>query len=234
VEWLRVTLEIYRRVASRAAVLALRNWPVLGSLFAYALIVEVVGGFALHLGIIGGLLYSLVLSACIGSFLYLVEMMVRTSRVAWEDFGRSFTVYLWDVVGVVFILWLLSLVTSLALAQTPQGAVIGLCLQILVLVFFNAVPELIYLGHHGSVALLSESYRFIGDNWIEWFPPNIALIAALLSLGMVEVHGTVAAVLKVAVLALFVYFAMVLRGLLFIELYGTSRRSRAFRHRTGR
>ena len=36
-----------------------------------------------------------------------------------------------------------------------------------------------------------------------------------------------------AVIALFVYFAMVVRGLLYIELAGTSRRGRAFRHRAG-
>jgi hypothetical protein len=234
VEWLAVTVEIYRRAASRAATLALRNWPVLGSVFAYAAIVEVVGGFALYLGIAGGFLFSLVLAACLGSFLYLVEMMVRTSRVTWEDFRRSFGVYLWDVVGVVFILWLLSFVTSLALAQAPQGYVIGVCLQILVLVFFNAVPELIYLGHHGSMALLSESYRFVADNWVEWFPPNFVLIAALLAIAEIDVSSVAGVALKVAVLALFVYFVMVMRGLLFIELYGTTRRGRAFRHRSGR
>lgn len=233
-EWLTVTLGIYRRAASRAAVLALRNWPVLGSLFAYALIIEVAGGFAFQLGLAGGFLYSLVSSACIGSFLYLVEMMVRTSRVTWEDFGRSFGVYLWDVVGVVFILWLLSFVMSLILANTPQGVVIALCLQILVLVFFNAVPELIYLGHHGSLALLGESYRFIADNWIEWFPPNFVLIAILTIMSSFQVSSQVGLVLKVAVLALFIYFAMVMRGLLFIEIYGTTRRGRAFRHRSGR
>jgi len=234
VEWLTVTLGIYRRAASRAAVLALRNWPVLGSLFAYGFIIEIVGGLAFHLGLAGGFLYSLVSAACIGSFLYLVEMMVRTSRVSWEDFGRSFGVYLWDVLGVVFILWLLTFLTSFILTNTPQGVVIALCLQILVLVFFNAVPELIYLGHHGSLGLLSESYRFIADNWIEWFPPNFVLIALLSVLGSLPVDSRVGLVLKIAVLALFVYFAMVMRGLLFIEIYGTTRRGRAFRHRSGR
>jgi hypothetical protein len=125
-------------------------------------------------------------------------------------------------------------VTSLILTNTPQGVVIALCLQILVLVFFNAVPELIYLGHHGSLALLGESYRFIADNWIEWFPPNFVLIALLAILGSFHVSSQIGLILKVAVLALFIYFAMVMRGLLFIEIYGTTRRGRAFRHRSGR
>jgi hypothetical protein len=38
---------------------------------------------------------------------------------------------------------------------------------------------------------------------------------------------------RTAVLALLVYFMMVARGLLFLELRGSSRRARAFRHRAG-
>ena len=37
--------------------------------------------------------------------------------------------------------------------------------------------------------------------------------------------------LQTALVALLVYFAMVVRGLLFLELHGTSRRGRAFRQR---
>jgi len=38
---------------------------------------------------------------------------------------------------------------------------------------------------------------------------------------------------QTAATALLIYFVMVLRGLLFLELHGTSRRSRAFRYRMG-
>jgi hypothetical protein len=96
------------------------------------------------------------------------------------------------------------------------------------------VPELIYLAHLPSLGLLGESYRFIADNWIEWFPPNFVLIALLAGLGSFPVASEVGLVLKIAVLALFIYFAMVMRGLLFIEIYGTTRRGRAFRYRSGR
>jgi len=38
---------------------------------------------------------------------------------------------------------------------------------------------------------------------------------------------------KLAAIALLVYYTMVVRGLLFLELHGSTRRSRAFRHRMG-
>jgi hypothetical protein len=232
VEWLSVTLQIYRRATSRAATLALRNWPVLGSVFAYSAIVTVAANFAVLLGIMGGFLLSLVSAACMGSFLYLVEMMVRTAKVSWEDFGRSFSAYLWDVIGVMFILWIFQLVAVPVLLQSPQGGLILLCIHIAMLVFFNAVPELIYLGHHRAMELLAESYRFVADNWIEWFPPNIILMVGFFAIWRLRPSSTMAAVLQTAALALFGYFSMVLRGLLFIELAGSSRRGRAFRYRS--
>jgi hypothetical protein len=233
VEWLSVTLALYRRTLARAAPLALQNWPVLGSVFVYGAVLTLAARFAVVLGLAGGFLISLVTAACFGSFLYLVEMMVQTSRVTWEDFRRSFGMYLWDVVGVSFTLWLFWQIAMPLLLQMPQGAVIAVFVNILILVLFNAVPELIYLGHHSLLSLLSESYRFVADNWIEWFPPNVVFLLVLVTLWSLPVAGVVAALAQTAAAALFVYFAMVMRGLLFIELSGSTRRARAFRHRMG-
>jgi hypothetical protein len=225
---------MYRRAFARGAVLAVRNWPVLGSVFAYLAILTAGARFAVFLGIAGGFVMSLLWSACVGSFLYLVEMIVRTNRVSWEDFRHSFGAYLWDVVAVSFALWIFWQVMTPMLGQMPQGRVIVLCIELLILVLFNAVPELIYLGHYPLLQLLARSYQFIANNWIEWFPPNLilmALLAVLWSRGATSVAEGVA---QSALTALFLYFAMVVRGLLFIELDGSTRRSRIFRHKMGR
>jgi hypothetical protein len=230
-----VTVAIYRRAFSRGAVLAARNWPVLLSVFAYSAILAAGAYASARLGMIGGVILSLLTSACLGSFLYLVEMIVRTNKVTWTDFTASFGVYFWDVVGVTFAVWLFWFVATPALASLPQGPVVVLAVQLVGLVLFNAVPELIYLGHYGVLALLARSYQFVVNNWIEWFPPNLLLMAGLLALWSAPVGGSLALqVVWVAVTALFLYFAMVVRGLLFIELDGTSRRTRAFRHKMGR
>lgn len=230
-EALFVTLQIYRMAFVRGASLALRNWPVLGSVFAYTVIMAVTWRVATLLGLLGGFLIAIVSAACVGSFLYMVEMMVRTSRVTFGDFGRSFGVYLWDVLTVNFVLWILITITGLALATVPQGGIILLFLQLVILVLFNAVPELIYLGHHSAVGLLAASYRFIGDNWVEWFPPNILIVIALFALWQMPVEGAALRIVKEAAVALFLYFAMVVRGLLFVELSGSTRRGRIFRYR---
>jgi hypothetical protein len=234
VESFVVTLDIYRRVFTRGAVLAAKNWPVLGTIFVYGAVMAVGAYAATFLGIAGGFVLSILTSICLGSFLYLVEQIVRTNRVSWEDFRRSFGMYLWDVVGVGFALWIFWQVVMPLLHQAPQGHVIVLCIELLIVVLFNAVPELIYLGHHGLLELLSRSYRFIAGNWIEWFPPNLLLMAALVGLSAYGATTMVEWVVRTAATALFLYFAMVVRGLLFIELDGSTRRSRIFRHKMGR
>jgi len=232
VSWLTITLALYRRALRRAAELTLRNWPVLGSLFVYAAVMSAATVLAAALGIVGGFLLSLVWAACVGSFLSLVEMIVRSGRVTLDDFRRSAGVYVWDVVGVTFVLWIAFQLLTPALATIPQGRMLLLGLMLIVLVFFNAVPELIYLGRCSSLELLGESYAFIGENWIEWFPLTVVLGALVLALDALPVTPLLEWP-KLAAVALLVYYTMVVRGLLFLELHGSTRRSRAFRHRMG-
>jgi hypothetical protein len=228
--WLTATISLYVSVTRRAARIAIVNWPVLLSVFAYFLLMRVTLPIALALGVLGGFLLGLVWAACIASFLYLVERLVRHGRVSFEEFPASFAPYFSDVIGVMFVLWMLRTVLSLAVMTNPQGMLILLVVQLFIFVFLNAVPELIYLGHHSSMDLLTESYRFISENWIEWFPPTLLAGAILVFLTEVSLGGW-ADLLKWAVVALFVYFMMVLRGLLFEELSGSTRRGRVFRYR---
>ena len=229
-EWLIVTLNLYRDAFSRAAVLSARNWPVLLSVFAYSGIMSVAMMIVAPLGIIGGMIFSAIWAACVGSFLYLVEMIVRTTRVTMADFRRSFGVYLGDVLGVMFVLWILNMIVGPLLIQSDYALPLSIFLSITIFVLFNAVPELIYFSHSSSVALLAESYRFISNNWIEWFPANFAAAAVVFFVWQVPLSGP-AEVLQLALISLLTYFVMVMRGLLFQELATSSYRSRAFKYR---
>ena len=230
--WLAATLAMYRTVLGRAAERMRANWYVFASLFVYAVVMRVAVELAVFLGFLGGFLVSLASAACMGSFLYLVEMVVRTGRVSRDDFLRGWGVYLLDVVGVAFVLWIFWALARPALSTLPQGPALLLGIELVLLVILNAVPELIYLGRCSSLELLAQSASFIGDNWIEWFPMTVALALLVYAVGSLPVEGLLVW-LQSAVVALLVYFAMVARGLLFLELHGSSRRGRAFRHRMG-
>jgi hypothetical protein len=230
-DWLVATMRLYGSVTRRAARVAVTNWPVGLSVFVYLAAMSITLPFAMMLGLLGGFIVGLVWAACIASFLFLVERLVRHGRVTLGELPASFTPYLSDVIGVMFVLWMARMLLSMALMTNPQGLLITLVAQLFIFVFFNAVPELIYLGHHSSLELLGESYQFISDNWIEWFPPTLLAGAILVVLMEMPLAGA-AVVVKWALVGSFVYFVMVLRGFLFEELQGSTRRSRAFRYRS--
>lgn len=224
--WIGDTAALYGRVFRQGALLALRNWAVGLVVVVYMAFLGIVGLLAAPLGIVGGLLVYLAAVACASSWLALVAQVLRAGRVRLKDVPGSFGAYLGDLLTVGFLVWGLRLIASLVLAPFPFLQII---FALAILVFLNAVPELIYLGRHAPGELLVESYRFIGENWIEWFPANMMLGASLLA--VLALPAGPYGLLTEAVLGVMLYFAMIVRGLLFQELASSSRRAREFRRR---
>src|SRR5262245_20357937 len=108
--WLTTTLSLYQKAARRAAAVSIANWPVFLSLFAYFAIMAIVTPIAMQLGIVGGFVVGLVWAGCVASFLYLVERLVRHGKVTVEEFRESFAPYFSDVIGVMFVLWILRMI----------------------------------------------------------------------------------------------------------------------------
>ena len=127
------------------------------------------------LGFIGGMVLGAVLAACASSALYLIENVVRMGKATLQDFARGFTVYIWDILTLAFIFWIPMRLLAQFAYTTPNGPLLYLGVQILLYVIFNAVPELIYQGRVSGLAVLSASYQFIVENWIEWLLPNLWL-----------------------------------------------------------
>ena len=100
-----------------------------------------------------------------------------------------------------------------------------------VFAFLNAVPELVYLGRSGAAELLVESYRFIAANWIEWFPANLLLVAAVLAVDMVLPDGPLGLISAAGRRAGRGLLAGSCAGCSSSELTTSSRRAREFRRR---
>jgi hypothetical protein len=208
--WLTDTAALYARVFRRGAVLALRNWAIGLVVVLYVGLLGIAMVLAAPLGIVGGLLVYLAMIACTSSWLYLVAQVLQHGRVHVSDIPTGFTAYLGDLLTVGFLVWGLRLIASLVLAPFP-------------------FLQLIYLGRHAPAELLVESYRFIGENWIEWFPANLALAGCVLATTLLP-SGPLG-IISEGALGVSLYFAMIVRGLLFLELTTSSRRAREFRRR---
>lgn len=231
------TLQLYLESLRKMVRVSVPNWKVVFASWAYMGILTVAGFIVAPLGMLGGMVMALVLAAIVGSYIYLVEMVVRTSRLTLDDFKRSFQVYFWDVVNVMFLLWLIQLAAGIFAKASGQTAAVLAIVSVAVFVLFNAVPELIYQGRVGSVALFAASMRFIQENWIEWFIPNFVFGAVVYGTYLLVPLGSgpfdPAVLLIDLVRAFLIFTMMVFRGFLFEGLNSGSRRARMFRSRAG-
>jgi hypothetical protein len=163
--------------------------------------------------------------------------MVESGKTDVQDFLKGFTAYIWELITISFILWIPMRVAGMALAGVPNGGVIYFCIQIALYILLNPVPEFIYQTRTTGLDLLSASYNFIADNWIEWLLPNIVLGVAgywLVTLFGSLLYGLPAFLqffLHSLALGLCLTYIMTFRGFLFAELHGSTRRSRLYRYK---
>jgi hypothetical protein len=226
--WLADTALLYGRVFRRGAEIAVRSWPLGVAVVAYGVVIGVAGALVAPLGLVGGVLLWLLTVACMSSWLSLTAHAIRFGRVHPRDLLSGFGAYLSDLLTVFFLVWILRMVAAIVLAPVQPLQIVFVLATV---VFFNAVPELIYLGRHGPMELLVASYRFIGENWIEWFPANLAL--GLLLAGVVLSPVGDLWLVQLGASAVVVAYGMIVRGLLFQELMTGGRRARAFRRLAG-
>jgi hypothetical protein len=245
---------LYRDTAVLAFKRALKAWPVAFSLILYAAILYVAAGLLGGLGIVGGLLLSLVAAACGSGYLYLLLQAVRGLPVRFDDLRRGFGALFGDVISVMFALWIIGLILSIFVRGSgPNGPAIAAMIGLAMAFFLNPVPEMIYLGRSRSFELLLDSARFVFANPVIWFLPNLLFALILLaptgalSVGhpgeLLLVFSQVFSPAGVAVifgalprwtfplLLLFVHYVMVFRGLLFEALTSGSSRRRAWQAR---
>ena len=234
---LQITWWLYSAALLRSWQCVRKNWIVSFAPLAYGIVLSGAGMVVWRFGIIGGLLMGLIAQACVSSGLHLIGNMVNSGKADLDDFLRGFTVYLWELLGIAFILWIPMRLAAMALAGVPNGGLIYLMIQIALYVFLNPVPELIYQSRTSGLELLSASYSFIVENWIEWFIPNIVLtilgyfLLQLVAALVVGLPGFMQSFVQVFGLGLCLTYFMVFRGFLFVELHGTTRRSREYRYK---
>ena len=258
---MRLIVNLYGWVAREALFRAAKAWPVALATIAYALIFELVGRLVAPLGLAAGFILGFIEAGCIASYLYLLSRAVQGSRLKLEDLKQSFGAFFWDVIGVLFFLWIAGWVVEFVERMAgDHGAFIAAAYGLAVAVFLNPVPELIYLGRGRgrTTDLLLESGRFVQTHWMEWFLPNLLFGVALLALALGRsafnfetLSQTLPGLFSLQtgyslgnslvsfselwawplVLAL-VHYAMVFRGLLFQEITGGNWKVRAFRART--
>lgn len=234
---LQATLWIYVTALQKSWQAVVKNWVVSFAPLAYGFIMSLAGLLALPLGILGGFLLGVASQACVSSGLHLIKNIVSTGKTDLADFVSGFTAYLWDLLTIAFIIWIPLRLLGMTLSSVPNGDLIYFMIQAALYILLNPVPEFIYQTRTSGLELLSASYNFIVENWLEWLAPNILITVA----GFFLLRLLYAAVWVLPVFiqwfviavafGLYLTYFMTFRGFLFAELHGSTRRSRAYRYK---
>jgi hypothetical protein len=233
----QATLWIYRLALEKAARCVAKNWVVSFAPFAYGIIMSVAAVIAQPLGFLGGFLLAVATQACISSGLHLIRNIIVGGKADFADFRNGFVVYLWELLTIAFILWIPMRLVAMALATVPNGGLIYLLIQVTLYILLNPVPEFIYQTRTSGLELLSASYNFIVENWLEWLLPTVIItvigffLLRLLEAAVWVLPGFVQWFVIAFAFGLFLTYFMTFRGFLFAELYGTTRRSRVYRYK---
>src|SRR5688572_10572685 len=153
--------QLYLRVAVVAAQRSVRSWLAALSIPIYGVIVVGAAVVLAPLGLLGGLLLSLLALACCAGYLAMLADAVGGSRIVWSDLRKGMRNF-WDVCSVGFALMIIGFVVSfIARAAGPNGEAVMAVAGLASAFFFNVVPELLYHSRSRSFALLRESVQFV-------------------------------------------------------------------------
>lgn len=231
-----VYLRLYGSCLANAFAALVKNlWTLvlpMGLAVAFFFLATLLGGS----GWAGGIVLSLAMSAACSVYTFFLAGVVGRDRVNLADLKQSLGAYFWTWINLFFVLWIVDLLLGATLAMNPQKGAILSVVFLMKLLVLNATPETIYLKRTwGGLDTITRSFRFLQENWIEWFVPNGLIVAGLYFfatkwIALLGGLGVIVAMLGAG--ALF-HVVMVFRGFLYEALDGSTHRQRMFRYRAG-
>ncbi len=180
-EIIHATLRLYQEALTATVRSFIRCWLITIAVVLFAALMVLAAPIATSLGMLGGFLLGAVNALLVGATLSLIQEAVRSPRrLLLRDIWASFGQYFWDVIGVLFVLWVPLMIIERGMASNPKGPFISSAVFLLLFILLNPAPEVIYQVRHDSpLDVLKESYEFIMENWIEWFLPLAVVLAPL-------------------------------------------------------
>lgn len=251
-DFLKATALIYADSVKLAAKGLVRNWPILlGSVALFYLFVFSSAFFS-QFGFAGGMIAGLIQIAMLTYYYSWIAATVQKERLSFKDLVEFDYSLFFNIISVAFIFFIVQFLLQM-LTQGMDADFLLMCVQLGLVLVFNAIPEVVYQHRIESTYALSEAARFTRDNWIEWYLPLLLVIlpwllsnpnSVLLTLsssdpllppfivmkGVMISYSTSVFSAALPVLALIVAtWFMLFRGFLFQALASGSRRQRIYK-----
>lgn len=132
------------------------------------------------LGFLLGIIYALIESAIISSYLFVLHNVVIYNRFRWRDIKHGFTYFIRKVYGVLFIFYLVNLILNF-LSNIIGAFIVAIILfiGIAALIVLNPLPESLYIKERDSLQTILYCIDFMKENWLNWMVPNGLLMVIL-------------------------------------------------------
>lgn len=176
-----VAFELYGKALRKTWQSLLSGWVTIIAVIAFLFLLLLAQQIAAPLGMAGGFLLGAVNALLVGMTLSLIEQGVSYNRtITIRDVFDSFGHYFWDVIGVLFVLWIPLMVLDMGTQHNPNGPLISYAVMLLIFILLNPAPEVIYqMPHDSPLDIFKRAYEFVLENWIEWFLPMGLLLLPL-------------------------------------------------------
>ena len=174
---LRSTLQLYTSTVKETVEAILRGPFVWLFLIVLPALVMGLGILLSPFGIIGGFALGFAAISFFGAYLYGVGQSIEQRNSLGAGIIReSIGHHLWDVMGVAFIHWMV----SLAFQYGNLPAAVSMLVSIVGFILFNPWTEVIHSERvQGSMDILVRSFRFMSSNGPEWIIPHIVLFGLM-------------------------------------------------------
>ncbi|WP_422486977.1 hypothetical protein [Gudongella sp. DL1XJH-153] len=238
-------LLVNKEILSKSKNTLTRNPEVLLMGVVYSILSLVAGIVVFNLlsglGFLLGIIYALIESAIISSYLFVLHNVVVYNRFRWKDIKYGFTYFIRKVYGVLFIFYLVNLVLNLLSSIIGTFAVaIILIIGIAALVVLNPLPESLYIKERDSLQTILYCIEFMKENWLNWILPNglFMIILYFVTGGIfngglnpfrgLSFSSSILSIIMYLLGSVFLSAVMIYRGHLFKLLSTTTLRKRMF------
>jgi hypothetical protein len=250
----RATLGIYKSAlfdAARGFVASAKH--LLYHLLLIILIAATIPIANLFGSLAGGFLLGFVLAYIVSCYLVTVRAAIDKNNLAVREMFEDGWALFSPVIGVLFAFFIIGYLGKF-LFGGPQAYWILACINLLIAVFFNPIPEILMLRPGFVMSMAQESIEFILENFVEWFLPTILLILPLVLVSpslsievVIQVFTnnplyaleafifvasgfafTISAAIYLVPILLIIYFVSLFRLALYRSLSTSSRRKRIY------
>lgn len=169
-------LKLYLTCARDAGKNLARNWLILPGMIVLYMLFMFLAALAAPLGILGGFILGLGGIALLSYFYSWIVRSSRQERLTLKKMYQFDQTVFQPLLSAAFLVFILTFPLSL-LPNDPQMSLFKASVALILVLVFNALPEVVYVHRQEGFASLKEAANFTITNWIEWYIPFLIILS---------------------------------------------------------